>query len=126
MPDFAEQRRRMVQRYREAGYIRTEPMAQAMLRVRREEFVDPDYVNHAYSEQPLPIPGDGRQTISAPYMYPIFYEPLDLEPGKKVLEIGTGSGYGAALAWELVRPSGIVVSIEINPTTYDFAQANLR
>ena len=116
----------MVQRYRGAGYIKTDAVAQAMFRVPREEFMDPVYVDYAYSDQPFPIPGDGRQTISAPYMYPIFYEPLELEPGDRLLEIGAGSGYGAALARELVGPTGIVVAIEINPVTYRFAEANLR
>ncbi|RLI10201.1 protein-L-isoaspartate O-methyltransferase [Candidatus Bathyarchaeota archaeon] len=126
MPDFAEQRRRMVQRYRRSGYIKTEAMARAMLRVPREEFMDSAYIDYAYSDQPFPIPGDGRQTISAPYMYPVFYEPLELKRGDRVLEIGAGSGYGAALAWELVGPEGLVVAIEINPTTYRFAETNLR
>jgi len=126
MPDFADQRRRMVQRYREAGYIRTEAMAEAMLGVPREEFMDPAYVEYAYSDQPFPIPGDGRQTISAPYMYPVFYEPLELKDGNRLLEIGAGSGYGAALARELVGASGFVVAIEINPATFRFAEANLR
>ena len=116
----------MVQRYRGAGYIKTDAVAQAMLRVPREEFMDPAYVDYAYSDQPFSIPGDGRQTISAPYMYPIFYEPLELEPGDRLLEIGAGSGYGAALARELVGPTGIVVAIEINPVTYRFAEENLR
>ena len=88
--------------------------------------MDPAYVDYAYSDQPFPIPGDGRQTISAPYMYPIFYEPLELKRGDSLLEIGAGSGYGAALAWELVGPTGLVVAIEINPVTYRFAEANLR
>lgn len=116
----------MVQRYRGAGYIRTDSMAQAMLRVPREEFMDPSYVDYAYSDQPFPIPGDGRQTISAPYMYPIFYEPLELKPDHRLLEVGAGSGYGAALARELVGPSGLVVAVEINPATCRFAEANLR
>ena len=126
MPDFAEQRRRMVERYRGAGYIRTDRMAEAMLRVPREEFMDSAYVDYAYRDNPFPIPGDGRQTISAPYMYPVFYEPLELQSGHKLLEIGAGSGYGAALARELVGATGLVVTIEINPTTYRFAEANLR
>ncbi|MFQ6054101.1 MAG: protein-L-isoaspartate(D-aspartate) O-methyltransferase [Candidatus Bathyarchaeia archaeon] len=126
MPDFTEQRERMVRRYRGAGYIKTEAVARAMLKVPREEFMDPAYVDYAYNDQPFPIPGDGRQTISAPYMYPIFYEPLELEDGDRFLEIGAGSGYGAALARELVGPTGLVVAIEINPVTYRFASANLR
>jgi len=126
MPSFEEQRRRMVQRYRRLGYIKTDAMARAMLKVPREEFMDPAYVEYAYVDQPFPIPGDGRQTISAPYMYPVFYEPLQLKRGDKVLEVGAGSGYGAALAWELVAPDGLVVSIEINPVTYRFARENLK
>jgi protein-L-isoaspartate(D-aspartate) O-methyltransferase len=126
MRDFASERRRMVQRYRAQGYIKTERMAEAMLKVPRELFVDPEYLEYAYIEQPLPIPGDGRQTISAPYMYPIFYEALGLDEGDKVLEVGAGSGYGAALAREMVGSKGLVVTIEINPITYRFAVDNLR
>jgi protein-L-isoaspartate(D-aspartate) O-methyltransferase len=126
MSDFKEQRRQMVKRYRKAGYIKTDSMAEVMLRVHREKFMDSAYVDYAYNDQPYPIPGDGRQTISAPYMYPIFYEPLELEPGERVLEIGAGSGYGAAIASELVGSTGLVVAVEINPLTYSFAEANLR
>jgi protein-L-isoaspartate(D-aspartate) O-methyltransferase len=100
-------------------------MAEAVGRVPREEFMDPAYSEYAYHDQPFPIPGDGRQTISAPYMYPIFYEPLNLVEGDKVLEIGAGSGYGAALAKELVGTKGSVISIEINELTFDFARKNL-
>ena len=109
-----------------SGYISSEAMAEAVLRVPREEFMDSSYASYAYFDKPFPIPGDGGQTISAPYMYPIFYEPLSLKGGDRVLEIGAGSGYGAALAGELVGDSGLVVSVEINETTYRFAQANLE
>jgi len=115
----------MVQRYMKSGYISSESMAEAVLGVPREEFMDPSYASYAYLDKPFPIPGDGGQTISAPYMYPIFYEPLSLKEGDRVLEIGAGSGYGAALAGELVGDSGLVVSVEINEITYRFAQANL-
>jgi len=126
MQSFSEQRRRMVERYRLAGYIRTDPMARAMLRVPKEEFMDPSLVGYAYADQPFPIPGDGRQTISAPYMYPATYEPLEIKEGDRVLEIGAGSGYGAALAYELVGEKGLVVAIEINEETYRFATENLE
>lgn len=108
-----------------SGYISSDAMAEAVLRVPREEFMDSSYASYAYVDKPFPIPGDGGQTISAPYMYPLFYEPLSLKGGDRVLEIGAGSGYGAALARELVGESGLVVSVEINGITYRFAQANL-
>ena len=126
MIDFEAQRRRMVERYRAEGYIKREEMARAMLKVPREEFMDPAYIEYSYYDQPFPIPGDGRQTISAPYMYPIFYEALGINEGDRVLEIGAGSGYGAALAKELVRSSGKVVAIEINEVTTEFARSNLQ
>jgi len=126
MPDFSELRAQMVRRYQRAGYIKTETMTEAVMRVPREEFMASSHVNYSYVDQPFPIPGDGRQTISAPYMYPVFYEPLGLKAGEKLLEVGAGSGYGAALARELVGPEGLVVSIEINPTTFRFARENLN
>ncbi len=101
-------------------------MEEAVLTVPREEFMDPRFRDHAYIDRPFPIPGDGRQTISAPYMYPVSYEPLGLELGMKVLEIGAGSGYGAALAKELVGDEGIVVAVEINKETHAFAERNLK
>ena len=94
--------------------------------VPRESFMMPQYRDYAYYDQPFPIPGDGRQTISAPYMYPVTYEPLQIEPGQRLLEIGAGSGYGAAIARELVGPDGLVVAIEINPNTYRYAEKNLK
>jgi protein-L-isoaspartate(D-aspartate) O-methyltransferase len=126
MSGFSEQREQMVRRYRRASYIQSEEMARAVLKVPREEFMDPSYIEYAYVDQPFPIPGDGGQTISAPYMYPIFYEPLGLRAGDRLLEIGAGSGYGAALAKELVGHGGLVVSVEINATTYRFALENLK
>jgi protein-L-isoaspartate(D-aspartate) O-methyltransferase len=110
MRDFSDLRGQMVRRYQRA----------------REEFMAPSYAEYAYVDQPFPIPGDGRQTISAPYMYPVFYEPLGLKAGERLLEVGAGSGYGAALARELVGSEGLVVSIEINPTTFRFARENLE
>jgi protein-L-isoaspartate(D-aspartate) O-methyltransferase len=126
MPGFSEQRKKMVKRYTRAGYVRSQAMADAILRVPREEFMDPRYREYSYYDQPFPIPGDGRQTISAPYMYPVSYEPLGLKEGMRILEIGAGSGYGAALARELVGETGLVVAVEINAVTCEFARENLE
>jgi protein-L-isoaspartate(D-aspartate) O-methyltransferase len=116
----------MVDRYSAADYITSEPVKEAMLKVPREEFMEPNLREYAYSDSPSPIPGDGRQTISAPYMYPVTYEPLKLKRGDRFLEVGAGSGYGAALAYEIVEGSGMVVAIEINKVTYQFALENLK
>ncbi len=98
-----------------------------MRKVSREEFVLVEYRDYAYWEVPLPLLGDGKnQTISCPHSYPLFYEALKLSEGDRFLEIGAGSGYGAALAREVVGDRGLVVTIEINPTTYKFALDNLR
>ncbi len=126
MIGFIEQRREMVNRYKKAGYIQTKKVEDAIIAVPRELFMDPQYSDYAYYDQPFPIPGDGRQTISAPYMYPVTYEPLRLRPEQRFMEIGAGSGYGAAIARELVGPSGFVVAVEINPDTYHFAEKNLK
>ena len=126
MPSFHEQRRQMVDRYTRAGYIRSKTVRDAMLAVPRDKFMSPEYREYAYYDQPFPIPGDGRQTISAPYMYPATYEELQLKKGARFLEVGAGSGYGAALAQELVGEDGLVVAVEINPDTYLFAKRNLE
>jgi protein-L-isoaspartate(D-aspartate) O-methyltransferase len=126
MGDFTSQRRAMVTRYKAAGYIKTKRIEEAMFRVPREDFMTPRLREYAYLDSPSPIPGDGRQTISAPYMYPVTYEPLKLKEGDNFLEVGAGSGYGAAFARELVGEKGLVVAIEINEATYEFALQNLK
>ncbi|MCH2515897.1 MAG: protein-L-isoaspartate O-methyltransferase, partial [Dehalococcoidia bacterium] len=82
----------------------------AMLTVPREEFVPNDYRDQAYNDHPLPI-GEG-QTISQPFIVALMTGLLDVEPGDKILEIGTGSGYQAAILAEM---GAEVYSIEIIP-----------
>ena len=67
----------------------------AMREVPREEFVSPEFKEHAYEDHPLPI--EERQTISQPFMVAYMAESLELKPTDRVLEIGTGSGYSAAV-----------------------------
>jgi protein-L-isoaspartate(D-aspartate) O-methyltransferase len=107
------------------GLLRSERLREAMLTVRREDFIVFRYRDHAYEDIPLPLPGQ-RATISCPHSYPLFYEPLDLSEGHRFLEVGVGSGYGTALAREVVGPEGLVVAIDIDPTTLDFARENLE
>ena len=93
----------------------------AMARVPRHEFVPPQMVDMAYLNRPLPI-GHG-QTISQPYIVAIMTDLLDIEPGQRILEIGTGSGYQAAILAELGTR---VWSIEIIPELGEQAKIRLR
>jgi protein-L-isoaspartate(D-aspartate) O-methyltransferase len=106
------------------GYLKSERIRQALLKVPREDFIPDVYRDYAYLEVPLPLPGE-RATISCPHSYPLFYEPLGLDEGHFFLEVGLGSGYGAAVAREIVGPEGLVVSVEIDPLTFEFAKRNL-
>jgi len=108
-----------------SGYLKSERIKQALLKVPREDFIPRLYRDYAYLEVPLPLPGE-HATISCPHSYPLFYEPLGLDEGHRFLEIGSGSGYGAAVAREVVGPGGLVVSIEIDPLTLEFARSNLE
>jgi protein-L-isoaspartate(D-aspartate) O-methyltransferase len=108
-----------------SGLLRSERLRMAMLTVRREAFIPPRYRDHAYEEVPLPLPGE-RATISCPHSYPLFYEPLGLGERDRFLEIGVGSGYGTALAREVVGPEGLVVAIDIDATTLAFARERLK
>jgi protein-L-isoaspartate(D-aspartate) O-methyltransferase len=122
--DFQREREAKVRWLKREGLLRSARVRGALLAVHREDFIPPEYRDHAYEEVPLPLPGT-RSTISCPHSYPLFYEPLGLDEGHRFLEIGTGSGYGAAVAREVVGPRGLVVSVEIDPVTHEFARRNL-
>lgn len=101
-----------------------ERVINAMAKVPRERFVPPPLRSNAYEDIPLPI-GYG-QTISAPHMVAIMCELLDLKEGLKVLDIGSGSGYHAAVMAELVGPQGHVYSVERLTELADQAKKNLK
>jgi protein-L-isoaspartate(D-aspartate) O-methyltransferase len=122
--EFREEREEKVRALRWHGYLRSTRIEDAMLRVRREDFIPDPYRDYAYEEVPLPLPGE-EATISCPHSYPLFYEPLGLDKRHRFLEVGLGSGYGTALAREIVGPEGLVVSVEIDALTFQFARENL-
>ena len=93
----------------------------AMARVPRHRFVPERYQHLAYADHPLPIGYD--QTISQPYIVAYMTEAAEISPGDKVLEIGTGSGYQAAILGELARE---VYTIEIIPELAERSRAELR
>lgn len=102
-----EAREKMVELIKSRG-IKDERVISAMLKVPRHLFVDKSQWGSAYDDRPLPI-GYG-QTISQPYIVALMTESLEIKKGEKVLEIGTGSGYQAAILAELTDK---VYSVEI-------------
>lgn len=120
-PSYEAPRRKMVAEQIERRGIRDARVLDAMRKVSRDQFVPESEKASAYEDHPLPI-GQG-QTISQPYIVAYMTEALELEPGEKVLEIGTGSGYQAAVLAELVKE---VYSIEIVPELAREAENDLR
>jgi protein-L-isoaspartate(D-aspartate) O-methyltransferase len=106
--DFSDQRRNMVKRQLKARDIMDEKVLDAMSKVPRHLFVPLRYRNQAYNDNPLPI--DEGQTISQPYIVALMTQHLSLKKGDRILEIGTGSGYQAAV---LACITDEVYSIEI-------------
>ena len=117
----AERRARMVETQIVARGVRDPEVLAAMRKVPRHLFVQPAQRDQAYEDHPLPIPGN--QTISQPYIVAIMTELLDLQPGERVLEIGTGSGYQSAVLAHLAKE---VYSIEIVPELARSAAARLK
>jgi protein-L-isoaspartate(D-aspartate) O-methyltransferase len=118
--DFGEQRRRMVERQLRRRGIHDERVLEAMATVPRERFVAERLGRRAYADSALPI--GARQTISQPWIVAAICQGLELEGDETVLEIGTGSGYSAAV---LARLAARVISIERIPELADAARAAL-
>ena len=109
-PDWIRQRQKMVAEQIEARGIENQQVLQAMLAVERHRFVPGSYRAYAYADHPLPIGYD--QTISQPYIVALMTDLLDIDSSSTVLEIGTGSGYQAAVLAEICKA---VYSVEIVP-----------
>ncbi len=119
--EFDLARQQMVTQQIEARGVRDETVLAAMRSVPRHEFVLERFLDDAYADSPLPI--NHGQTISQPYMVAWMSELLQVEPGDRVLEIGTGSGYQAAVLAEM----GIeVYTIEIIPELAEEAASRLE
>jgi protein-L-isoaspartate(D-aspartate) O-methyltransferase len=99
--DFAKRRAEMVERYIAHRGVRSAVVLAAMKKVPREKFLPEEMIEFAYEDAPLPI-AEG-QTISQPYIVAMMTEALELQGGEKVLEIGTGSGYAAAVLSRIAK-----------------------
>jgi protein-L-isoaspartate(D-aspartate) O-methyltransferase len=116
----AAERRRMVETQIRKRGVSSPRVLEAMASVPRHEFVPVKFRNEAYADKPLPI-GEG-QTISQPYMVAAMTEALELSDSERVLEIGTGSGYQAAVLSLLVRQ---VITVENHTSLALAAQERL-
>ena len=120
-PSVVEARRRMVERDLKGRDIKDAKVLEIMGRVPRHLFVEPSLKSRAYADHPLPI-GEG-QTISQPYIVALMTQILKIQPGERVLEIGTGSGYQAAVLAELTDQ---VYTVEIIETLTRQAAKRLK
>jgi protein-L-isoaspartate(D-aspartate) O-methyltransferase len=105
--DFTAERDAMVERQIESRGIDDPNIIGAFRTVPRELFVSPEYADLAYGDHPLPI--EAGQTISQPYIVALMIEAAGIKPGDKVLEVGGGSGYAAAVIGQI---AGTVISVE--------------
>jgi protein-L-isoaspartate(D-aspartate) O-methyltransferase len=106
---YESERELMVDRLVSAGYLNTPKVIDVMRRVERHRFVPAEVRVNAYDDTPLPI--GSKQTISAPHMVSMMTEYLDVHEDSKILEVGAGSGYQAAILAELA-PLGFVYTVE--------------
>src|SRR4051794_19959993 len=117
MLDLARARSRMVDVQVARRGVRDSYVLEALRRVPREAFVEPGFKEFAYEDGPLPI-GEG-QTISQPYIVALMIEAAELSPGDRVLEIGAGSGYAAAVMGQIANR---VYAIERYPSLAEAAR----
>jgi protein-L-isoaspartate(D-aspartate) O-methyltransferase len=121
MPDYTAEREAMVDRHLKRRGITDKLILDAFLAVPREEFVSEEYAHLAYGDHPLPI--EAGQTISQPYIVGLMIEAARMKPGDKVLEVGAGSGYAAAV---ISRIAGKVIAIERQHDLIEIARRRME
>ncbi|MEM4652024.1 MAG: protein-L-isoaspartate O-methyltransferase [Pyrobaculum sp.] len=115
---------RLVDELTREGIIKSERVRKALLSVPREEFVLPEYRMMAYEDRPLPL--FAGATISAPHMVAMMCELIEPRSGMKILEVGAGSGYHAAVCAEAIERRGKVYTIEIVKELAVYAAQNIE
>jgi protein-L-isoaspartate(D-aspartate) O-methyltransferase len=121
---FDTKRRQLIKHLILDGRIKTKNVEKAFMETPRELFIPEHLKNYAYADTPLEI-GNG-QTISAPHMVAIMAEELDLQQNQKILEIGAGSGYHAAIVSKIIGNKGHVYTIERIEPLSEKAKQNLQ
>jgi protein-L-isoaspartate(D-aspartate) O-methyltransferase len=121
MTSFAAEREAMVERQLRRRGITEAEILDAFRAVPREQFISEDYAHLAYGDHPLPI--EANQTISQPYIVALTIQAAAIRPGDKVLEVGAGSGYAAAV---ISRIAGQVIGIERQHDLVEVARERMR
>lgn len=121
MRDLTKFRQNMIDAHLKARGIHNESVLMAMAKVKREDFIPAKWRDMAYDDRPLPI--EEGQTISQPFIVAFMTQAMNLKGGEKVLEIGTGSGYAAAILGEI---AGEVFTIERHKKLADKAGGKLK
>lgn len=121
MSDFTILRERMIDRQIAARGLHDPRLLAAFRAVPRENFISGDYASYAYQDSPLPI--ESGQTISQPYIVALTIDSAGIKPGDKVLEVGAGSGYAAAV---ISRIAGEVVAIERHHELVEIARQRMK
>jgi protein-L-isoaspartate(D-aspartate) O-methyltransferase len=121
MTDYAAEREAMVERHLKRRGIKETAIQDAFLAVPRECFVSEEYAHLAYGDHPLPI--EAGQTISQPYIVALMMQAAGIKSGDKVLEVGAGSGYAAAV---ISRIAGRVIAIERQHELVDVARERIQ
>ena len=119
--DFAREREAMVERQLRRRGITDQRILDAFLAVPREAFVGAGYAHLAYGDHPLPI--EAGQTISQPYIVALMIHAAEVKCGDRVLEVGAGSGYAAAV---ISRVASEVIAIERQPDLVAVAKERMR
>ncbi len=119
-----EKREKLINQLIESGILKSKSVIEAFKKIPRENFVRPEDKEHAYENIPLPI--GSYSTISQPLTVAAMTEALSVSRGQKILEIGTGSGYQAAILSILIGNKGKIITLEVNKEVYEFGKQNLK
>ncbi len=122
--NLLEQNELLVRHLISVGALKTPRIIEAFKKTPRHLFIRKDYLNHAYDD--IPLPTYNGQTISQPYTVAIMTEALDPKLGEKVLEIGAGSGYQAAIIGRCVDTKGKVITIELESGLVEISKKNIN
>ncbi|MBR9706821.1 MAG: protein-L-isoaspartate(D-aspartate) O-methyltransferase [Candidatus Diapherotrites archaeon] len=121
---YAKKRKRLIERLKDVGVVKSSSVEKAFLKVNREEFMNSAFKDVSYEDNAfLLVEG---QTISQPTTIALMLEELKAQPGHKVLEIGSGSGYVCALLEKIVGSKGKVFGIEVVKSLCELSKQNLK